>query len=497
MSPTRALPVVSLAIALLVPISSAAQGTVADYQRAMSLRENYQNLATGTIDTPRFVEATNRFYYRRTIRGGHEFVLIDAATQARTPAFDHAKLADALASARKRKVAATDLPFNTFTFVDGGKAIEFNLQAQGGPPQQGPGQGEPWRCTLDEYRCRPQERAGRGGRGGRGGGGLAGPVRPPFDINGGEPKKSPDERLEAIVSNYNIAIRETGKRELTLLSTDGSEGSYYDPGFDRVVAGLEADRRSTECGPAIRRFIHYVESSPEDQLQPKNSTMQYAKPGDVLDVEQPVIFNVDTKTQTLVDNALFPNAYDVSRLEWRKDSRAVTFEYNQRGHQVFRVIEVCHDRKAARRHQRRAEDLLLRYSGKKFRHDVADGKEVVWMSERDGWNHLYLYDGATGQVKNQITKGNWAVRSVVEGRRGETADLVQRERDVRPAQDPYFVHYYRINFDGTGLTPLTTADGEPRRDVLVRHDRTTSTPIRRVDLAPGRGAAAHAPTARW
>ena len=34
------------------------------------------------------------------------------------------------------------------------------------------------------------------------------------------------------------------------------------------------------------------------------------------------------------------------------------------------------------------------------------------MSERDGWNHLYLYDGATGRVKNQITKGPWVVRGV-------------------------------------------------------------------------------------
>ena len=34
------------------------------------------------------------------------------------------------------------------------------------------------------------------------------------------------------------------------------------------------------------------------------------------------------------------------------------------------------------------------------------------MSERDGWNHLYLYDGATGAVKNQITKGEWVVRGV-------------------------------------------------------------------------------------
>jgi len=34
------------------------------------------------------------------------------------------------------------------------------------------------------------------------------------------------------------------------------------------------------------------------------------------------------------------------------------------------------------------------------------------MSERDGWNHLYLFDGTTGQIKNQITKGEWVVRGV-------------------------------------------------------------------------------------
>jgi hypothetical protein len=52
------------------------------------------------------------------------------------------------------------------------------------------------------------------------------------------------------------------------------------------------------------------------------------------------------------------------------------------------------------------------YPGKRYRYDLQDGKEVVWMSERDGWNHLYLYDGITGTVKNQITSGKWVVRGV-------------------------------------------------------------------------------------
>ena len=101
---------------------------------------------------------------------------------------------------------------------------------------------------------------------------------------------------------------------------------------------------------------------------------------------------------------------------------------------------------------------FVEYSGKKMRSDVDDGKEIVWGSERDGWDHLYLYDGVTGKVKNQITKGNWVVRGldrVDEANR----QIYFRASGMYPGKDPYLVHYYRINFDGSGLTALTDADG--------------------------------------
>ena len=55
---------------------------------------------------------------------------------------------------------------------------------------------------------------------------------------------------------------------------------------------------------------------------------------------------------------------------------------------------------------------FIDYSGKLFLRHMEKSRELIWMSERDGWNHLYLYDAATGNVKNQITKGDWVVRSV-------------------------------------------------------------------------------------
>ena len=338
-----------------------------------------------------------------------------------------------------------------------------------------------WKCSIETYTCTPPG-AGRGAGRGRGANtGLAGPVRPPFDINGAEPKTSPDGRLEAFIHNYNVAVRPAGSRETKLLSTDGSEGGYYDP-VSLVWSPDSTKIAVYKVTPGFRRFVHYVESSPEDQLQPENSTMQYAKPGDVLDVERPVVFDVGRGTSRVVDNALFPNAYDMTSLVWRKDSSRFTFEYNQRGHQVYRVIEVNGETAKARVIISEEPKTFFCYSGKKFRSDIADGKEVVWMSERDGWNHLYLYDGVTGAVKNQITKGDWAVRNVVRVDE-EARQIVFSANGMYPGKDPYFVHYYRINFDGTGLTPLTTADAN--HAVSFSPDRQFYVDTySRVDLAP-------------
>ena len=124
-----------------------------------------------------------------------------------------------------------------------------------------------------------------------------------------------------------------------MLSFDGSEGDAYQlmsirwsPDSKKLVAY----RRK----PGYNRQVHYVLSSPTDQLQPKDTSIFYRKPGDALDVVQPAVFDIEPRAQFMVENTLFPNAYQISQAVWRKDGRAFTFEYNQRGHQVYRVIEV-------------------------------------------------------------------------------------------------------------------------------------------------------------
>jgi len=442
-----------------------AQLTQADYQRASEVGKKYSDLVLNMPDAPVWIEGSDAFVYRKTVEGGYMFVLVDAAEQTKKEPFDQAKLAAALNRASDKDYKAETLPFARFKFVDKRAAIEFLLENMR------------WRCDLNSYECSKRE--------------ALHPDDDEYDSdddyddtpkaanNETKVKESPDGKWEAYVVNYNVAVRAKGVKDSGkdsknakdasqqfMLSADGSEGSYYarntiewSPDSKRLVI--------YRIRPGHRRVIHYIESSPADQLQPEYPTMVYPKAGDVLDLEQPVMFDVAAKREYLIDNALFPNPFDISGAAWWKDSRGFTFQYNQRGHQVFRVIEVDAATGTARSLISEESKTFVDYrpltmnqydTGKIYRHDIADGKEIIWMSERDGWAHLYLLDGKTGSVRNQITKGDWVVRAV--NRVDEEKRQIWFEASgMRAGEDPYFVHAYRINFDGSGLTSLTEAEG--------------------------------------
>jgi dipeptidyl aminopeptidase/acylaminoacyl peptidase len=479
--------------------SAQSEDVKAAYDRAESFNRRTEGLVVGIAETPNFLEPPTKLWYRKSVKGGNEFVLADAVAKTKAPAFDHARLAAAISTAANGRYTAVTLPFTTFAFVKDMQAIEFSIGGagrggaggrQGGGRAGGATPAPQWHCTLTDYACTrataapPAPAQGGPGRGGPGrAGGPGGAAEEAV-------RNSPDNKWQALIQNFNIYVRPVpqgpgqGQNQAgsgTMLSTDGSEGNAYTINSIRWSPDskkIAAFRRR----PGYERLVHYVESSPADQLQPKHTTNFYRKPGDVVDFDHPVVFNVETKQQMPGDLALFPNPYANSRLEWRSDSRAVTFEYNQRGHQLYRVVEIDATTGRSRAVIEETQKTFVEYSGKRFREDIADGKEIVWASERDGWNHLYLYDGATGKVKNQITKGQWVVRGV------EYVDQPKRQIYFRasgmyPGKDPYFTHNYRINFDGTGLMPLT--DGDGAHTVTFSRDRQYYVDAwSRVDLPP-------------
>jgi dipeptidyl aminopeptidase/acylaminoacyl peptidase len=446
--------------------------TRADYERALTLRERYRDLALNIANSQTWMRgAGHRFWYRKSVEGGTNFILVDAEAATRAPAFDHERLAAVLSRVSGEHYTAVTLPFGVLNFSEG--AIEFPLNEAR------------WRCDLVMYTCNnlgPQRRGAFGQ--------LLFETQQETADRERAFRASPDGKWEAFIQNFNVYLRPARRRngpraEATApgpagpqravvqprddsfpLSLDGSEGNYYalsDLAWSPDSQHLAAYR----VRPGYDREVYYVESSPTDQLQPKHSSMKYNKPGDVLDLQQPVLFDIATRKQIQIDNALFPNPYSLSRIAWWKDSRGFTFEYNQRGHQVYRIVEVEAATGQARDVITEKSDTFIDYPrlsanmrdhGWIYRHDVKDGKEIIWMSQKDGWGHLYLYNGATGQLENQITKGPWVVRSV-DWVDDDKRQIWFQASGMYPGKDPYYTYGYRINFDGSGLTRLTDAEG--------------------------------------
>ena len=102
-------------------ISRRAVGDVKeDYARALAFRARIGGTVHNLPDPPSWL-SDGRFWYRRTVRGGAEFVIVDPATARKQPLFDHARLATALSSAAHAAYTATTLPFTTLTLGEPGR----------------------------------------------------------------------------------------------------------------------------------------------------------------------------------------------------------------------------------------------------------------------------------------------------------------------------------------------------------------------------------------
>lgn len=274
------------------------------------------------------------------------------------------------------------------------------------------------------------------------------------------PVLSPDGKLEAYIEGYNLVVHKAGTSyqdpaNKRVLSQDGNSGLYYS---NRIYWSPDS-KKIFVCkrNDVPKNYMYRIESSPADQLQPILHKLEYNKPGATLAQHIPTIFDVETGTEHIADTSLCYNQYEMDWFQWTPDSREVTMEYNQRGHKVYRVLAMDAQTGKMRTVVNETSPTFVNYS-RTFRQFIGGGKQLVWMSERDNWCHLYLYDVASGKVIRQITKGPWCVRSVdyIDEQAGK---IYFTASGMNPKEDPYLVHYYTINLDGSALTALTPEDG--------------------------------------
>lgn len=214
--------------------------------------------------------------------------------------------------------------------------------------------------------------------------------------------------------------------------------------------------------PGENRSIHLIESSPKDSHHARLLTVPYAKPGDKLDRPYLVVVSRYPKWQARhIDQSEFPNPFDLRDFSWNENGDSFSFLYNERGHQRLRLITVDPKSASPRVAIDEQSETFICYSRKSFLHRVEASGELIWMSERSGWNHLYLIDAATGNVKNPITSGSWVVREV-ERTDDANRQIYLKVSGIDPGQDPYHEHLVRVDYDGSKLTRLTQGDGNHR-----------------------------------
>jgi dipeptidyl aminopeptidase/acylaminoacyl peptidase len=425
---------------IILSLGTKAQSVSDNYKSAADFQNKIKDKIYHSPGFINWIDATSSFWYVQQTPKGKEFIHVDATSKKKQRAFDHEKLASVLAKASNQTVKSDSLPFSSLTYMKEQNWIEvtaFNKK---------------WEINTQDWQIKDK-------------GTPAVRQRQDYwnnrrDDSTGEPVSSPDSTKLAVIRNNNVFVYPAGKpKELTQLSFDGSPDDYYSA---HISWAPDSKKLATNKVRKITmRTINFIESSPEDQLQPKLQTRNYPKPGDALPQNQPVVFDLEAKKNYPVDPSLILNQYNLSWPQWQKDSKALWFEYNQRGHQNYILYKVDLASGKTQNIIHETSNTFIDYSGKKYRYDVNDSKEIIWASERDGWNHLYLYDGITGKVKNQITKGNWVVRRVVYVNEADRY-LVFEGSGKESGQDPYLIQYYKVNFDGTGFTALTTENANHR-----------------------------------
>lgn len=413
-----------------------AQGTVEDYNRAYALREKYNVkhvLYAGVV--PHWVDQTSAFWYVRQTEKGKEYVKVDAALKKRMALFDQQKMAAALTEKAGREINAYNLPLQNCRLNISLDTLRFQLD------------GKFWAYGIKNNRLLDEGAIPPRGK-----------ERHWMEVDDekeGRPVTSPDGKWTAFIKNDNVYVREVATGKEKQLSQDGTLSNYYSsyiqwsPDSKSVV--------SCRIRPVEKRYVYYVESSPADQAQPKLHKQEYAKPGDELRFKVPCIFEVESGRRLIPSTELFSQQYELSGPMWNADSKAITFEYNERGHKVYRVLEMSAVDGSVRTLIEEKEEKYVNYP-RIYRNYLSDGNRIIWSSERDNYNHLYLYDRATGKPLNQITKGEWYVRGVQHV--DEANEVIYFSANgMKKGEDPYLIHYYKINFDGSNLVELTPEEG--------------------------------------
>lgn len=396
--------------------------------------------------SPNWIGNEEKFWYVVNTKEGKIFYNIDIEKKQKELLFDHNKIAEGLKNVGI-ECEANNLPITAINITPDGSYILTIGYDQ-------------YSCTADNYECKKIKTINS------------------MDFMG--QAFSPNGKYSAYVKKYNLYIKDLTTGEEIQLSKDGVKDYGYGilAGTSQMNATLE--KNSMKAPPAVlwspdgnKILTHRTDERKSKEFQLLHSAVKYgeihkaysyktALPGEEVPQAEFVVYDIETRIETrleleTMDISLFGTPLiGIQHVWWNVDNRTIYLLYPKRGYKELTLYKTDVETGETKK--------IITESGKTYL-DVgpmmtpimkftSDNKEIIWFSERDGWGHLYLYDAETGQLKNQITTGEFVVFSIIhidEVKRNIYFSGIGREE----GRDPYYEHIYKVNFDGSGLKLLT------------------------------------------
>ncbi len=280
-----------------------------------------------------------------------------------------------------------------------------------------------------------------------------------FDFQVQEPTFSPDGKKIAYAKENNLFVYDIASKKSTQITNDGKKNAIINGITDWVYEEEFAFVRAFDWSTDSKKiaFIRFDESQvPEfsmsvfqKELYPKVETFKYPKAGEKNSEVSLHIYDVDTGLKKDVNLSNYSDFY-IARMKWTNDANVLCAQVLNRHQDNLDLLFI--DGKTA------VAKVALNEKDKAYI-DVTDNltflkdNSFIWTSEKDGFNHIYLYDN-TGKLKNQVTKGNWEVTNYYgfdEKNKTVYYESVENgsiNRDV-----------YRIQLDGKNKVRLSSQTG--------------------------------------
>ena len=485
-----------------VSVISAQETPKPNYRAAAKYSpKNLAKMVHSTSVNPHWLKKGNRFWYSYKTSDGSNYYLVDVDKKSKKQLFDNVKMAKWLTEITKDPYDAKHLPRLLFKFNKAENAIRFRVTST--EEVEVEEKEEVKKDTISTKKAKKKkpkmEKKTYYLEYKLGGNGLT-----IIDTKKVEKKPwekwanvSPDSTIVLYGKNHNIYWMDKinfkkfikNEKDSTVVENqwtkDGEENYGYTwggRGQDDVEKKKKKDDRKGVWGTwshDSKKFVFQKSDSRHikdlwvinstKKGRPTLETYKYHMPGEQEYYKSELmIFDIPTKTHVMVPlDTVKQQSVSVYRAPRKQSNRDDDFQpsllLSKKGKVYFSTIS--RDRKKFDVHiadintgeyKTIIEERFNTYIESRPLILFNNETEILHWAERDGWAHFYLYD-VNGNLKNQVTEGAFHVDDF-EGLDEKNRTLYFTANGVNKEQDPYYLHSYKINLNGTGMRTLNTGD---------------------------------------